>query len=71
MDLIQLANLNVQKGLGELAVSHLVPLLEFNLFGEDTKDGGFQHLLIQLNKALDVQGVARSKCGQAVTPQDF
>jgi hypothetical protein len=30
LDLIQLTNLNVQKGLGELAVSHLVPLLEFN-----------------------------------------
>jgi len=29
----KLTNLNVQKGLGELAVSHLVPLLEFNLCG--------------------------------------
>ena len=31
LDLIQTHNLNVQKGLGEFAMSHLVPLLEFNL----------------------------------------
>ena len=68
LDLIQLANLNVQKGLGELAVSHLVPLLEFNLFGENTKDGGFPHLLIQLNKAVDVQGEARASAGKSYSP---
>ncbi len=31
-------------------------------FGENTKDGKFPHLLIQLNKALDVQCGAQSKC---------
>jgi hypothetical protein len=31
-------------------------------FGENTKDGKFPHLLIQLNKALDVQ--VRSECGR-------
>jgi hypothetical protein len=43
-------------------------------FGENTKDGNFPHLLIQLNKALDVQVRSAEEVRVAISQvrhQDF